>query len=68
MSYPLELVGEWWTRLILGDCVLAERTRFDDIQRNLGIAPNVLTARRNHLVGSGALERQQYSEHPPRFE
>ena len=42
--------------------------RFDEFQRSLGIAPNMLTRRLNALVEAGLLERRRYSEHPPRDE
>ncbi len=68
IAQSLELVGEWWTPLILRDIVLLGSSRFDDIQSSLGIAPTVLTSRLNHLVDAGLLRRSQYSERPPRFE
>jgi DNA-binding HxlR family transcriptional regulator len=43
-------------------------TRFDQFQKSLGIAPNMLTRRLNGLVESGLLERRLYSERPPRDE
>jgi DNA-binding HxlR family transcriptional regulator len=43
-------------------------TRFDQFQKSLGIAPNMLTRRLNTLVDSGLLERRQYEERPPRHE
>ena len=42
--------------------------RFDEFQKSLGIAPNMLTRRLNALVDAGLLERQRYSERPPRDE
>ncbi|MEJ0017177.1 MAG: helix-turn-helix domain-containing protein [Acetobacteraceae bacterium] len=63
----LERVGEWWSILILRDA-FAGLTRFDEFQKSLGIAPNMLTRRLNALVEAGMLERQRYSEHPPRDE
>ncbi len=68
IAQSLELVGEWWTPLILRDIVMLDLTRFDDIQENLGIAPTVLTSRLRHLVDAGIVERRQYSDRPPRFE
>jgi DNA-binding HxlR family transcriptional regulator len=68
IAQSLELVGEWWTPLILRDIVLVGLTRFDDIQNDLGIAPTVLASRLNHLVDAGLVERRRYSEHPPRFD
>src|SRR3978361_1406222 len=43
-------------------------TRFDQFQRSLTIAPNILTKRLNDLVAAGLLERRLYNEHPPRHE
>jgi len=63
----LERVGEWWSILILRDA-FAGMTRFDEFQKSLGIAPNMLTRRLNALVEAGMLERRRYSEHPPRDE
>ena len=44
------------------------RTRFDEFQRGLGIAPNMLTRRLATLVDAGLLERRRYQERPPRYE
>jgi DNA-binding HxlR family transcriptional regulator len=60
-------VGEWWNILILRDAFHG-LTRFDQFQRSLPIAPNMLTKRLNGLVESGWLERRLYSERPPRYE
>src|SRR6478609_11181486 len=67
IARSLERVGEWWSILILRDA-LHGLTRFDQFQRSLGIAPNMLTRRLNALVEAGLLERRRYSEHPPRYE
>jgi DNA-binding HxlR family transcriptional regulator len=61
----LEVVGEWWSMLILRDSFLGV-TRFDDFQRRLGISRNILQERLSRLVESGVLVRVPYSEHPPR--
>src|ERR1700678_4849347 len=63
----LETVGEWWSILILRDA-FAGMTRFDEFQKSLGIAPNMLTRRLTALVEAGLLQRHRYSEHPPRDE
>jgi DNA-binding HxlR family transcriptional regulator len=67
IAQALDVVGEWWTLLILRDSFLGV-TRFDDWQRRLGIARNVLSARLDVLVDEGILERRQYQEHPLRHE
>jgi DNA-binding HxlR family transcriptional regulator len=67
IARSLERVGEWWSILIMRDA-LHGLTRFDEFQKSLGIAPNMLTRRLNALVAAGLMERHRYSEHPPRDE
>src|SRR6187402_1578971 len=67
IARSLERVGEWWSILILRDA-LHGLTRFDQFQKSLNIAPNMLTRRLNALVEAGLLERCRYSERPPRDE
>jgi len=67
IARSLERVGEWWSILILRDAFRGT-TRFQDFEKSLGIAPNMLTRRLNGLVESGLLEKVRYSEHPPRYE
>jgi DNA-binding HxlR family transcriptional regulator len=66
IARTLEIVGEWWTLLIIRDAFLGAR-RFDDF-RQTGIADNILSARLELLVREGILERQAYQAHPPRYE
>ena len=61
----LDVVGEWWSLLIVRDAFLGV-TRFDDFQARLGISRNILTRRLNHLVDNGILKRVPCSDHPPR--
>jgi DNA-binding HxlR family transcriptional regulator len=56
IARALDEVGEWWSLLIVRECTLGT-TRFDDFQRRLGIARNVLTARLNRLVEQGVLDK-----------
>jgi DNA-binding HxlR family transcriptional regulator len=63
----LERVGEWWSILILREA-LQGATRFEEFQKALDIAPNMLTRRLRGLVENGILERRRYSETPERFE
>jgi DNA-binding HxlR family transcriptional regulator len=67
IARSLERVGEWWSILILRDAFYGLR-RFDEFQKSLGVAPNILTRRLNALAEAGLLERRRYSEHPPRYE
>jgi len=66
IARSLERVGEWWSILIIRDA-LHGFTRFDQFQKSLNIAPNMLTRRLNALVNTGVLERR-YSDRPPRYE
>ncbi len=67
IARALELVGERWTLLVLREAFLGVR-RFDAMQRKLGIARNVLSARLERLVGEGILDKVPYSERPLRHE
>ena len=67
VAQTLEVVGEWWTLLIVRDLFLGVR-RFDAIQERLGIARNVLADRLDHLVERGIVERRPYQEHPVRHD
>jgi DNA-binding HxlR family transcriptional regulator len=67
VAQTLEVVGEWWTMLIIRDCFLGV-TRFDEFQQRLGISRNILTDRLDHLVSRRVLARVPYHEHPVRHE
>jgi len=62
-----DLVGDWWTPLILRDAARG-MSRFDDFQASLGVGRNTLTQRLGRLVSEGIFERRPYQDHPPRFE
>ncbi len=65
IALSLDRVGEGWTIMILRDAARG-LTRFDQFQKSLGIAPNILSRRLRCLVEAGLLEKSRYSEHPPR--
>jgi DNA-binding HxlR family transcriptional regulator len=67
VARSLERVGEWWSILILRDALNGVQ-RFDDFQKSLGIAPNMLTRRLSALVAAGLLEKRRYCERPPRHD
>ena len=67
VAQTLEVVGEWWTLLILRDAFLGV-TRFDEFHERLGISRNVLNQRLAHLVEHGVLAKDPYSERPPRYD
>ncbi len=63
----LEVVGEWWSMLIIRDAFLGV-TRFEEFQSRLGISRNILQSRLGTLVNAGVLSRVPYSTHPPRVD
>jgi len=67
IARSLDHVGEWWSLLIIRDAFHGLR-RFDEFQKSLSIAPNMLTRRLNSLLENGLLEKHQYSKRPARFE
>jgi DNA-binding HxlR family transcriptional regulator len=67
VSRALQRVGDRWSLMILRDASYGA-TRFDQFQKNLGIAPNILTRRLAGLVEVGVLEKYRYSLRPPRDE
>lgn len=67
IARSLEILGERWTLLIIRDAFLGLR-RFDEFQRSLGVARNILAARLARLVDASILEQVRYSVHPERYE
>jgi DNA-binding HxlR family transcriptional regulator len=67
IARSLDRVGEWWSILILRDA-LGGMTRFEEFQKSLNIAPNMLTRRLTALVEAGLMERRRYNAKPPRSE
>jgi DNA-binding HxlR family transcriptional regulator len=61
IARSLEVIGEWWTLLILREAFFGI-TRFEEFQERLGIARNVLATRLDSLVDHGVLERRCYDE------
>lgn len=67
VARTLEIVGDPWAFLVLRACFFRLR-RFDEIQRSLGIARNVLSSRLEQLVENKVLEKKLYQERPKRYE
>jgi DNA-binding HxlR family transcriptional regulator len=67
IARTLEIVGERWSILVLRDIFLGVR-RFDALQRDLGVARNVLATRLERLIEAGILEKAPYQERPRRHE
>jgi DNA-binding HxlR family transcriptional regulator len=67
VAHSLEVIGEWWTPLILRDAFMGVK-RFGDFQERLGIARNVLAARLDRLVEHGVLKKVPYQDRPVRYD
>jgi DNA-binding HxlR family transcriptional regulator len=65
IAQALGVLGDWWTFHILRD-IAGGSTRFDALQRGLGVSRRVLTERLASLVEHDVVRRRLYSEHPPR--
>lgn len=57
IARAMDVLGEQWTMLIIRDAFFGIRN-FDDFQKSLGIARNVLATRLAKLVDEGILSRQ----------
>ncbi len=67
IAKSLEVVGERWSLLIVRDVMNGQR-RFDELQKGLGVARNVLATRLQRLLDENILERRPYQRSPERFE
>ncbi|MDY7099987.1 MAG: helix-turn-helix domain-containing protein [Actinomycetota bacterium] len=67
VAQTLEVVGEWWTLLIVRDLLLGV-TRFDTFQERLGISRNILADRLETLVAHDIVEKVPYQERPVRYD
>jgi DNA-binding HxlR family transcriptional regulator len=56
IARALMVMGDWWSGLIVRECFFGTR-RFDDFQRRLDIAPNILSQRLQRLVQLGILAK-----------
>jgi DNA-binding HxlR family transcriptional regulator len=67
IARTMAILGEPWAALILRDLFIGI-TRFDQLHTHLGVSRKVLTGRLSHLVRSGVVVKQPYSDRPPRFD
>jgi DNA-binding HxlR family transcriptional regulator len=65
----LELLGKAHTMAILSAFAFADGSlRFSQLEAELDVPPNTLSARLSDLTGAGLLRRKAYDEVPPRVE
>ena len=67
LARGLDMIGDWWSPLIVRDLYLDVR-RFDELIEDLGISRNLLARRLKSLVSNGVVERVAYQERPRRYE
>ena len=67
IARTLGVMGDHWTSLLIREAFFGTR-RFDDFQRNLAIAPNILSGRLRRLVELGILVAAPYGNWPVRHE
>jgi DNA-binding HxlR family transcriptional regulator len=67
IARTLSVTGDHWTSLLIREAFFGTR-RFDDFQRNLAIAPNILSGRLRRLVEQGILVTAPYGDWPVRHE
>jgi len=56
IARALEVIGEWWTLLIIREAFFGTE-RFSDFEERLGIAKNVLSERLSKLVEAGVMTK-----------
>ncbi|MEV4707835.1 winged helix-turn-helix transcriptional regulator [Actinoplanes sp. NPDC049316] len=67
IAQALGVLTDWWAFLIVRD-VAGGVTRFDALQRELGMSRRALSERLASLVEHGVLRRAAYSDRPPRYD
>lgn len=65
ISRAIEKIGDSWSLLILRDLGQG-LAHFDEFQKNLLIAPGVLSKRLATLVEAGLVKKELYQDNPPR--
>jgi len=67
VAKTLDIIGEWWTLLILRDVFYGVR-RFEGLRTHLAISRKVLANRLGRLTDEEILKKVLYQSQPPRYE
>lgn len=67
IARTLKVTGDRWSSLVLRGAFFGLR-RFDEFERALGIAPNILSQRLVRLVENDVLRKEPYMRRPLRYE
>lgn len=63
VARTLDIIGEWWSLMIVRDLLLARGTaRFEDLREGLGISRNVLTERLRKLTDNDVIRKVPVQE------
>lgn len=68
LQFALELIGSKWSILILQELIVANRRTQELMNALPGISSKTLIARLREMEEQGLIQRQTYSEVPPRVE
>jgi DNA-binding HxlR family transcriptional regulator len=61
IARSMDAIGDCWSMLIIRDAMMGLR-RFNEFQKNLGLAKNILTVRLRALVANGILKTEPASD------
>ncbi|MES2339800.1 MAG: helix-turn-helix domain-containing protein [Pseudomonadota bacterium] len=67
LERAIEVLGDRWTAQTIASAFTGKR-RFNALQAELGVAPNILSERLTRLVDLGVLVRRRYQDKPERYE
>ena len=67
LARTADLLGDWWSPLILRDLLLGRR-RFAELEESLEISKGVLAQRLKRFEEEGVVTRRRYQDNPPRDE
>ena len=67
LERAIAVLGDRWTAQTIASAFTGMR-RFNALQAELGVAPNILSERLVRLVELGVFDRRRYQEKPERFE
>lgn len=67
VARTLDIIGDRWTPLVLRDVAMGV-SRFDAIQRNLGLSRKVLSQRLQLLLEHEVIDRTAYQDNPVRHD
>ncbi len=66
-AHAIDIVGDQWATLVIAAIFFRVR-RYDEMQKALDVATNILADRLRRMVRSGVVQRVPYQQHPPRYE